>query len=190
MNARAVEEASARLARRRHQALESGLLALAVAFLGVPAFLLSAEAGLALEVGALVQVGVALYACLDRRGFRERLALEPDAYVIPEVARFGAEVASPRERRRLAEWIREIVRDPYQPGALYATARVKRFARELEALARDLASPATRVNPVSAVAVRRLLTYAGESPLYNPTLSDEDLEAALRRIRSGFRALD
>jgi hypothetical protein len=186
VNAREVDEAASRLAWRRRQAVESGLLSLAVAVLAVPAFLLSTGAGLACMAGAVVQAGVALYAHFDRRGLRERLALEPEAYVIPEVAEFGREVASVRERRRLAEWIREIVRNPYRPGALCVASRIRRFARELDALARDLASPAMRVNPVSAVAVRRLLTYAGESPLYNPRLSDEDLAAALRRIRSGF----
>jgi len=36
----------------------------------------------------------------------------------------------------------------------------------------------------------RLLTEAAESPLYNPRLTEEDLDTILRRIRSGIRRSD
>jgi hypothetical protein len=43
------------------------------------------------------------------------------------------------------------------------------------------------VEPVSAAGCMRLLTDGAESPLLNPTVSTEDLRAALLRIRDGIR---
>jgi hypothetical protein len=53
-------------------------------------------------------------------------------------------------------------------------------------LAHELAAPAARVEPATAVACRRLVTRPVESPLYNPNLPEEDLRALLLRIRAGI----
>ena len=58
----------------------------------------------------------------------------------------------------------------------------------LRALAGDLAAPTAAIHPPSAVACRRLLTHAVESPLYNPRLPADDLALALKRIRAGIEA--
>ena len=179
-----------RLAHRRRRWREAGALSVVAALAGGLAFLVSTRLGIALEVAAAVQATVALAALLGRRALIGDLALAPEAYVIPEVAAFGHRVAGAKERRRLARWIQSIVRDTDARGAYYVRRRVRRFARELESLARDLSSPALRLSPPAAVACRRLLTYAVESPLYNPNLTDEDLAAALLRIRAGFRSPD
>ncbi len=179
-----------RLAHRRRRWREAAALSVVAALAGGLAFLVSTRLGIALEVAAAVQATVALAALLGRRALIGDLALAPEAYVIPEVAAFGHRVAGAKERRRLARWIQSIVRDTDARGAYYVRRRVRRFARELESLARDLSSPALRLSPPAAVACRRLLTYAVESPLYNPNLTDEDLAAALLRIRAGFRSPD
>ena len=65
-------------------------------------------------------------------------------------------------------------------------ARAAIYGQQLETPARELASPAARVEPAMAVACRRLLTRPVESPLYNPNLPEEDLRALLLRIRAGI----
>lgn len=89
-------------------------------------------------------------------------------------------------RRELVARLAEVVADSYTPHSLYLGDRVALVAHELEALARELASPARSVAPASAVACRRLLTHMTESPLYNPRLPVDDLHVALRRIRAGI----
>ena len=123
---------------------------------------------------------------LLRRERIERLALDPSAYAIPEVARFGARVCALRERRRLAAFIDAVVHERGHPLELHLVVRVGRYAPQLETLASELASPAARVEPATAVACRRLLTRPVESPLYNPNLPEEDLRALLLRIRAGI----
>jgi len=150
----------------------------------------SPRVALLLGVAAVLQGSTAAYAVLRRRALISRLALEPDAYAIPEVERFGSHASAARERLRLATWINSLVQDPEQPTAFTLPERVRQFGRELEALARDLVSPSVRVQPASAVAARRLLTHPVSSPLYNPDLTTEDLAAALFRIRCGIEPGD
>jgi hypothetical protein len=123
---------------------------------------------------------------LCRRERIERLALEPSAYTIPAVARFGARVAALSERRRLAAWLNSVVHERGEVLELHLVARVRHYASQLEMLATELATPSVRVEPTTAVACRRLLTRPVESPLYNPNLPEEDLRALLLRIRGGI----
>lgn len=113
-----------------------------------------------------------------------QLALERAAYAIPDVARYGR--SCNRERKRLAAWLAEVVADARLPGSLYLADRVARFGRDLDRLASDLATSAA-IDPVSAVACRRLLTHAVDSPLYNERLPAEDLLVVLQRIRAGIQ---
>lgn len=103
---------------------------------------------------------------------------------------YGKTLTKPRQRALLADGLRTMVRDALRPGNLYLSDRVTRYARDLEALARDLRCPAVRVHPASVARCRRLLTEGAESPLYNPRLSEEELEVILRRIRSGMHGAD
>jgi hypothetical protein len=156
----------------------------AVAACGLVAF--SVPLAAALEVFAIVEAVVAAIIRYTRNERIARLALNADAYMIPEVAEYGRRCAEKRERDRTAAWIREVVAgDPYSNN-FHLADRVARSSRELERIAMELAS-ATSVRPPVAVACRRLLTHAVESPLYNPGLPAEDLRHTLDRLQRGIR---
>jgi hypothetical protein len=190
MIARAIDEATATIRDRRRRALESGGLGALCGLLAWLALESSSRLALALTVGTAFELILAVALILARRGLISRLALEPDAYCIPEVEAYGKILTKPRQRALVADGLRSMVRDAGRRGVLYLPDRVMRHARELEALARDFRSPAVRVHPASIARCRRLLTEAAESPLYNPRLTEEDLDTILRRIRSGIRRSD
>jgi Zn-dependent alcohol dehydrogenase len=186
MNARDVEMAAAAVDRSRNHARSCLITGGVVATIAVAALPVSSVFAIALAVGGAVQVSVAVLLWLSRRERIERLALDPSAYTIPDVARFGARVCALRERRRLAAFIDAVVNERGHPLELHLVVRVGRYAQQLETLARELASPAAHFEPAIAVACRRLLTRPVESPLYNPNLPEEDLRAVLLRIRAGI----
>jgi hypothetical protein len=146
------------------------------------------QIGLALGIGAVFEAMLAFAFWFDRRELIERLALDPTAYTIPAVARFGSRIAALRERERLAAWIRSVACEPERAGSFHLSDRARAFAREFETVAQELARPAASVQAPVAVACRRLLTRPVQSPLYNPNLPEEDLAALLRRIRAGIAA--
>jgi hypothetical protein len=191
MSAREIEEVAGDLRAKRRRALEALPLSLACGALAAVAWQFSPRLGLALAVGGAVQLVLALAACLRWRLRLEELATEPSAHAIPEVRSFAARLARPEARRRLANTIQSMVVEVARPhrryDTLYLPDRVLRYARELDALARDLVSPKVRVEPVSMARCKWLLTQAAENPLYDPRLPAEDLGAILRRIRAGIQ---
>ncbi len=186
MNAREVESAAADVEKSLQRTLRSLVAAAVVALIagGVAPF--SVSFTIALAIGALLELALGAVFWVYRREQIERLALEPSAYTIPAVARFGARVAALSERRRLASWINSVVHERGQPLELHLVVRVTHYASQLETLASELAVPSARVEPAMAVACRRLLTRPVESPLYNPNLPEEDLRALLLRIQAGI----
>lgn len=190
MSAREVEQAGADVERSLHRAQRLLIAAIVVAALAIVAIPASPGFAVALAAGAALQVGAAVVLWVTRRERIERLALDPSAYVIPAVARFGARVCALRERRRLAAFIEAVVHDRGHPLELHLVGRAGHHAQLLDAVAHELASPAARVEPAVAVACRRLLTRPVESPLYNPNLPEEDLRALLLRIRAGISSGD
>jgi hypothetical protein len=182
----ALEAAAARIRDQKRRAIEHGVLALVCAAAAAPLWLARPLLALAVAVGGTVELAISARAATARRSQIARLALEPDAYAIPEVARYGRRLTEPRQRYLLAKSIRTTVRDAHKPGSLTLTERVAAYARDLEALARLLASPRARVHPASIARCRRLLTEAAESPLYNPSLPKEEVAFHLHRIRSGI----
>ena len=189
MIARYVDDAAEQIRHKRRRTLESAALAAGCALLAWLA-LDSASLALGLAAGAGFEVVVAGWSLLSRRELIARLALEPDAYAIPEVEAYGAHLTRPRHRRTLAQSIRKMIREALRPDSLYLGDRVLRYARDLEAVARDLLTPNVRVHPVSVARCRRLLTEAAESPLYNAKLPAEEIPQILRRIRAGIQADD
>lgn len=185
MNARELEQAQYDLDVRRQRAIQAAALACAAAVTALGLLWLSERLSIALAAGAAALAVVAAAVFLARREQIARLALEPAAYAIPDVGRHGHECEC--ERERLAAWLAEIVADARRPGNIYLSERVASFADDLDTLAHELASPAAKVQPVSAVACRRLLTHAVESPLYNPRVPPDELWIALRRIRNGIQ---
>jgi hypothetical protein len=155
------------------------------------AWLWSPRLGLAIAVGAAVQLVVASATYLSGRFLLERLATEPAAHAIPEVQAFATKLARPAARRRLARTIHSMLTEVTRPGkafhALYLADRVRRYARELDAISRDLLSPSVRVEPVSMARCAWLLTQAAENPLFDRRLPAEDLGAMLHRIRAGMK---
>jgi hypothetical protein len=133
--------------------------------------------------GALSMAGAG---ALTRREEIARLALEPQAYEVPEVSSYGRRLTAPSERQRLVAWIVEIIEEEAIPGSWYLTDRVVRYADELSALSHDLADPRAQIRPASAAAAHRLLTQAVESPLYNPSLPDDALPTIIAKIRLGI----
>jgi hypothetical protein len=184
--ARALDDAAERIRDKRRRVFESVLLAAACGLLTWLALGPRPALAYSLAAGAAFEALVALWALLSRRGLIARLALEPDAYAIPEVEAYGASITRPRQLAILARGIRSMVRDALRPDSLYLGDRVIRYARELEAVARDLVAPGARVHPSSVARCRRLLTEAAESPLYNPKLPAEDIPQIVRRIRAGI----
>ncbi len=137
-------------------------------------------------VGGAVAALLSLTNLLSRRNTIAQLALDPNAYTLAEVRRYGDPLIRPRERQRLAAWLREVVREAPMPGSWYLASRVARHEDQLEALAAEIAMPSARVRPSSAAACRRFLTHAAESPLYNYDVPAEELPAIIERIRSGI----
>jgi hypothetical protein len=186
VNAREVERAAADLDRSMQRVRRWLVAGAVVAALAGVAVSFSRGFAIALAVGSVLQVSVAVVLWLYRRERIERLALDPAAYAIPAVAQCGARACALRERRRLASVIYGVVHERGNPLELHLVIRTSHCASQLETLARELASPAARVEPPLAVACRRLITRPVESPLYNPNLPEEDLRALLLRIRTGI----
>jgi hypothetical protein len=185
VDVRTLESAAEELGQRRRRAFESGVLGAATAGLAALSLLVSAQLALALAVGAAVEAAIALGVFLGRQELIARLALDPAAYVLREVHRYGTRVAAPARRARLAAWLAELAVEASLPGSLYLRDRVALVAGELETLASELRS-ALHVQPATVVACERLLTRPVESPLYNPRLPVDDLRITLRRIRSNL----
>lgn len=183
---RDLEQVASELAARRRRGRDAALLSVPALAGAALSAMGSSALALALAAGGLVQILIALAAFVGRRQLIERLALDPRAYVLPEVESYGTTVA--RRRERLASWLTEVVTDAPRGNTLYLGDRVSDYGGELLALARDLGAPGVAVRPASAVACQRLLTHAIESPLYNPRLPADELPSTLARIRAGIDA--
>lgn len=186
LTAREFEAQAGVLARRRGWARDGVVLAAACAVLAALTTLLTGTLELPLAVGAAFGVIVAGVNFVCYREVVARLALDPSAYVIPEVNRYGRHFATAAERERLANWLRDILRESNMAECWCLADRVRRHAQQLESLATELARPNVSIRPVSAVACRRLLTCGAESPLYNPAIPSNELTAAIVRIRHGI----
>jgi len=183
---RRVETASVELEEHRGRMRGRALVAACAALAAAPCALVSPR--LALVMGVAAGSAALLAACsfLRLRGLVRELALDPDAYLIADVRRYGARMVEPRQRRRLARSLLRLRADAAAPQSLVVRSRVARCWPELEALARELASPEHTVEPTSAVACYELLTNSISSPLYNPLLPDDELTVNLHHIRAGI----
>ena len=194
MTARAIDEAHELLRRRRRRAVEAALLAVVCGVLAAIAWGWSFRLGLALGIGAGVEAAIAVWSFLARRELVEELAIEPAAHAIPDVREYARRLAAPRARRLTADSIRSMVAKAFRPDSRFTcyflVDRVAVYRRELEGLARDLATPGTRVEPVAAARARWLLTHAADNPLFDRRVPEEDLGSLLVRIRAGIQRPD
>jgi len=186
MDDRGLEACAREIRDARKRAIESAVLAGVTVVGAAVGWLVSVKLSLALGIGGTAESALALHFLLSCRGRIERLALDPDAYTIPEVRRFGMHAATYAERRRLAQ-LTALALAGRIYAAPYLPERLRRFERELADLAADLRSPNTELHPAAAVAWQRLLTNGVQSPLFNPELPPEDVAAAIARVRSMTR---
>jgi hypothetical protein len=187
MTARQVDKAAARLEGLRHQ--RRSRLGMSAAAAGMAALALIVSNTLAISVGTGVAalLVLALSDTFRRRELLALLALNPNAYVVPDVKRYGDRLTVPRGRQRLARALERVLSQAGSPYSYCIGGRVNKFRKELEALAASLRTPGARVEPTSVALCWRLLTRAAESPLYNWKLPADELGFEVQRIQAGIR---
>jgi len=161
--------------------------ALAVAVLGVLVLVLygGGSAGVPLLIGAGAGLLLMANACDDRRRLLVRLVAQDDAWAIDEVRSAAGRLLSSKERGRLSRGLR-LAAEAGTPGPQdFAVVRPERAYTVADRLRRLAATIGDTRIPVPAAAValcRRLLSESFLSPLYNPHLSERDLDRILRAI--------
>ena len=179
MSARDVEQLGRKL-RDLYERTIGELALAAVAFvLALLATELQPDLVLPLLAGALGLTVLGIVAFVRRQLLVEDAAADPDAYLLPDVRRFGKHVASPGHRRELAAWIRRAV----AVSPEFASPRIDENRVALEELRDDLEQPELRFEPACAVALERLLYDGG---LYDADLPANELRSRLTQILAGF----
>lgn len=187
MDARALSQAAAELASLRRLALERLAVALGAVLVVGPATFVSPSLAVALGVGAVFETALALGSSARHRATVASLAVRREAYLIPEVRRYGAALATMKSRRTLARSIASLLRDASGPRVgVELVKRVAWQAPALAALARALIEADNVVEPTAMAACVQLLTDGRASPLLNPALPRTELDRALRRIHAGI----
>jgi hypothetical protein len=136
-----------------------------------------------LTAGEAVVVMCAYYAQHD---LIQGLALEREAWQIPAVRRYREWLLKQPVRDRLAASINSLIADANTPYAFCLADRVALVEDQLRVLALELATPEIPVQPRSLIVCLRLLSHGVESPLFNPGVPIEQLQATLMRIRIGI----
>jgi hypothetical protein len=186
MHERALEEAAARVRQLRRRVHDAGVLALVAAVLAVVLAALSTTLAASFALAALIEGVVAASAMVRLRATLERLALIGPAYAIPEVNTYARKIAGVRGRRRTAEAFQRMLCQGDDHAVLWLPERVHAVERELRTLAGALTAADVRLGLIGAVACRELVTNPVRSPLYNPELSVEELEARIHHITRAF----
>lgn len=186
MSARELEAAASSLSRHRSRAKGSLGLGILCALLSATVVVLYPVAAVPFGAGSLAGLALAGWSWITRRERVARLALDPSAYGLPEVAAYGRRFVVPRERAKLAASLETILFESSGAGRWYLEERIAAYGTQLAGLAQALRQADAEAQPESMVACHRLLTEAGESPLYNPRISADELPAAIRRIRRGI----
>jgi hypothetical protein len=168
----------------RHE--ERGDLALGglALVLALAATRLAPQLAVPLFVGGAAVVGLGVRALWRHWDLVDRLAGEPDAYLIGEVRTRAVRETTMARRRANAAAARAMLEAAESGSPL--GRRISAVAHELDALAYELEDERLRLDPACAVACTRLLTDAASSPLLDVTRPSDDLRSRLRRIRSGF----
>ncbi len=184
MTARRVEEAGDRLRKlRQDEWSELALAGLAMSLaLGAAAF--HPPLAVPFLIGAVALTGVGVRAFFLRWELFDHLLLDPDAYAISEVRRAAAKAASMKNRRELAQLLRN--RLAPVPGYPVRT-RIVEVSDDLAELARELEDDTLALEPWCAVRCEQLVTGVADSPLLNDALPEEDLRSRLNQIRTGFQ---
>jgi hypothetical protein len=186
--------ASARLAVLRHRMIQ--MLEWFLALVVLAAVLLVTEsvalAG-SVAAGAIAASVIGGLAFDERRRLVLSLVAMGDATSIPEVAALADRLAhDPAERRRVAASLRTAVSAGrpglagYHAPMVVAPGRVALVAPRLLALADAIGNQQIAVSPPAMALCRRLLTDGVGSPLYNPNLSERELDRVLKVVEAGI----
>jgi hypothetical protein len=185
MDIRAAELAAESIHRTRQFFLHALTLAALTLAAAAAAAIWLRIATFPLAVLATIQLVVVMGAYYGRRDLIQRLALEPEASLVPAVQRYHEGLVKQPARDRLAASINSLIADARLPYAVCLSDRVALVEDQLRLLARELATPEIPVQPRSLVVCHRLLTHGVESALFNPGVPVEQLQATLLRIRFG-----
>lgn len=187
MTAPEIEAAAREVVALRQIASAQIALGLAAALAAALTVAFDTRLAVALGAGAALGVLLAAASATNQRALVADLALSREAYVIPEVRRYGQKLTEVEVRRALARSIAGVLRAVATDGAgVYLADRVVAQAPALAGLARALVEPGNLVDPTAMVACEQLLTDGRASPLMNPALSPTELDAVLRRIHGGI----
>jgi hypothetical protein len=187
MTAREVDRAASRLEQIRDQRRARLLVAAAAAGLAASALPVSDALAIALVCGAAFLLVLAIVDTLRRRDLIFHLALNEQAYTVPEVRRYGNGLVMPSGRRRAAAALERVLRNAGSPGSYYLAGRVHACRGDIRELVEALRAPGARVEPTSLAMCWQLLCSGVDSPLYNWHLPAEDLRMTVRRIHAGIR---
>ena len=179
MHARAVEDFDARLVELHHGELQDVGLGGAALAASLAATALCPPLVMPLFVGGIAMEVLGIRAIWRHWDLVDRLADDRDAYTIPAVSKYAAREARMERRAYYAALIRSWARTHRS-----WTAEV---TDELDELAHDLENEALELDPVAAVACRRLLTDPTVSPLFGGVSRAADIRSRIARIRAGFR---
>jgi hypothetical protein len=179
MSAREVEQLGRRLRDLNERTISDLALAGAAFAVALLATQVRSDLVLPMLIGALVLTALGVVALVRRHLLVEDAAVNCDAYLLPEVRRFGERVASPEHRRECAAQIRRTLAVPPE----LASPRVEANRGTLEELRVDLERPDLELQPVCAVALERLLHEGG---LHDGALPADELRSRLTQILAGF----
>ena len=181
MTARQIDGAAAELHELRVQTVERLVLA-AVAFaLALAATQLRPALAVPLLLGAMAMTFLGVRAFVRRWFLLEDLAVEPEAYELADVRRFGVRAASPERQRVLAHSLRAAMEE----STSLVDARVAAVRPELEEIVDALENDPSTLRPQAAVALERGLH---ECPLLlrDASLPVTELRCRLRRLLESF----
>jgi hypothetical protein len=167
----------------------AGAVATALVTTGLLPFAIAWQDGdlVAIAASIIIAAILAIGTDLTRRERVATMVLSPELVQLPELAAERRRLQSTRTRRALAAGLRRTA-DPIQPPRRFDPCpvlvdRVAAVRVELLELADDLEEAHTP-DPTSVALARELLT-SGTSPLYNPNIPADDLQATLARVRAG-----
>jgi hypothetical protein len=187
MDAETVTRAAGELASLRRLARQQSAVAVAAALVAGPSVLLDPSLAFAFAVGASFEAILTFTTRLRRGTVVASLAVHREAYLLPDVRRYGTALATMKSRRSLARTIASMLRDA--SGSRSGVELVERViwqAPALAALARALLEPENVVEPTAMADCAQLLTDGRASPLLNPALPRTELDRVLRRIHAGI----
>ena len=178
--------AAAQLHALRRLALQRAVLAVASAATAGFAFGGYPRVAVAFGAGSLAEAVLAVFSRASLRDRLRELATQRDAYVLPEVRRFGASLTTQKQRLAVARSIAALLRESSTGDSIFLLDRVVAHAPALAAIGSALADSSVSVEPAAVASLQQLLTDGSGSPLLNPELNPELLERTLRLILAGI----